>query len=140
MVVEEVAASKLMVLQALKKKQQSRITNLSKCSLSARKKDLVCVTSGNSYLGSHIVKELLANGYPVRVTIQNQVDFEDMKELIRDEEINQLQGVVIANMGDIDSLCNAFRGCHAIFHTSSFIDPHGVSGYSVSLIYAAFPE
>ena len=69
---EEVAASKLMVLQALKKKQQSRITNLSKCSLSARKKDLVCVTSGNSYLGSHIVKELLANGYPVRVTIQNQ--------------------------------------------------------------------
>ena len=63
-----------------------------------------------------------------------------MKELIRDEEINQLQGVVIANMGDIDSLCNAFRGCHAIFHTSSFIDPHGVSGYSVSLIYAAFPE
>ena len=43
-------------------------------------------------------------------------------------------------MGGIDSLCDAFRGCHAIFHTSSFIDPHGVSGYSVSLIYAAFPE
>ena len=55
------------------------------------------------------------------------VDFDDMKEFIRDEEINQLQGVVIADMGDIDSLCDAFRGCHAIFHTSSFVDPHGVS-------------
>ena len=55
------------------------------------------------------------------------VDFDDMKEFIRDEEINQLQGVVIANIGDVDSLCDAFRGCNAIFHTSSFVDPHGVS-------------
>ena len=30
-------------------------------------------------------------------------------------------------MGGIDSLCDAFRGCHAIFHTSSFVDRHGVS-------------
>ena len=50
-----------------------------------------------------------------------------MKEFIRDEEINQLQGFVIADMGDIDSLCDAFKGYHAIFHTSSFVDPHGVS-------------
>lgn len=33
---------------------------------------LVCVTGGNSYLGSHIVKELLAHSYLVRVIIQNQ--------------------------------------------------------------------
>lgn len=55
-----------------------------------------------------------------------------MKKLMRDEEINQLEGVVVAKMGSLDSLCEAFRGCHAIFHTSSFIDPHGISGYSVS--------
>ena len=72
MVVEEVASSKLIVLPVLKKKQQNRINNSSSCNLSARKRELVCVTSGNSYLGSHIVKELLAYGYPVRVTIQNQ--------------------------------------------------------------------
>lgn len=57
-----------------------------------------------------------------------------MRELMRDEEINQLESVVVANMGDVDSLSDAFRGCHAIFHTSSYIDPHGISGYSVSSI------
>lgn len=62
------------------------------------------------------------------------VDSGVMSELLRDEEMNQLESVVIANMGDLDSLCHAFRGCHAVFHTSSFIDPHGVSGYSVSFL------
>ncbi|XP_042969384.1 cinnamoyl-CoA reductase-like SNL6 [Carya illinoinensis] len=120
-----------MVPLALKQKQESCFTNPNNCILSARKRDLVCVTSGNSYLDSHIVKELQAHGYPVRVTIQNQVDFEDMRELIGDERINQLESVVVANVGDVDGLCDAFRGCHAIFHPSSFVDPHGVSGYSV---------
>lgn len=55
-----------------------------------------------------------------------------MRELIGDERINQLESVVVANVGDVDGLCDAFRGCHAIFHPSSFVDPHGVSGYSVS--------
>lgn len=58
-----------------------------------------------------------------------------MKKLMRDEEIHQLESVVVAKMGNLDMLCDAFRGCHAIFHTSSFIDPHGVTGYSVSLPY-----
>lgn len=55
-----------------------------------------------------------------------------MKKLMRDEEINRLESVVVAKMGNLDRLCDAFKGCHAIFHTSSFIDPHSVSGYSVS--------
>lgn len=42
------------------------------CSLNARDRKIVCVTSGNSYLGSHLIKKLLAYGYLVRVTIQNQ--------------------------------------------------------------------
>jgi hypothetical protein len=53
---------------------------------------------------------------------------------MRDEEINQLESVVVANMGDVDSLSDAFRGCHAVFQTSSFVDPHGISGYSVSFV------
>lgn len=55
-----------------------------------------------------------------------------MRALIKDEELNKLESVVVAKMQDLESLCHAFRGCHAVFHTSSFIDPHGVSGYSVS--------
>ncbi|KAL6994054.1 hypothetical protein U1Q18_012160 [Sarracenia purpurea var. burkii] len=105
------------------------------CSLSARERRVVCVTSGNSYLGSLLVKKLLARGYLVRVTLQNQEDFEDMKELIKGEEMKLLESVVVAKMGNLDSLCGAFRGCHAIFHTSSFIDPHGVSGYTERMAF-----
>ncbi|MBA0548209.1 hypothetical protein Golob_019319 [Gossypium lobatum] len=38
-------------------------------------------------------------------------------------------------MEDLQSLCDAFRGCHAVFHTSSFIDPHGISGYSEQKVF-----
>ncbi|EEF28742.1 cinnamoyl-CoA reductase, putative [Ricinus communis] len=104
-------------------------------SLIAGDNKLVCVTSGNSYLGANIVKKLLANGSLVRVTIQNQVDLEDMRCLISDEELNKLESVMVAKMQDLDSLCAVFSGCHAIFHTSSFIDPHGISGYSEQMAY-----
>ncbi|XP_016462186.1 cinnamoyl-CoA reductase-like SNL6 [Nicotiana tabacum] len=104
------------------------------CSLNARDRKIVCVTSGNSYFGSHLIKKLLVCGYLVRVTIQNQANLEDMKELMR-EEMEQLESVVVAKMGDLESLCSAFRGCHAIFHTSSFIDPHGISGYTERMAF-----
>ncbi|GAB4827437.1 hypothetical protein Ancab_034322 [Ancistrocladus abbreviatus] len=106
-------------------------------SLSARERKLVCVTSGNSYFGAHLIKELLAHGYFVRATIQNQRDFEDMKRILGNEEMNRLESVVVVKMGNVHTLCDAFRGCHAVFHTSSFIDPHGVSGYTET---AAFLE
>lgn len=41
-------------------------------SLKAGDNKLVCVTDGNSFLGSHIVKELLSRGHLVRVTVHNQ--------------------------------------------------------------------
>lgn len=104
------------------------------CSLNARDRKIVCVTSGNSYFGSHLIKKLLACGYLVRVVIQNQANLEDMKELMR-EEMKQLESVVVARMGDLDSLCNAFRGCHVVFHTSSFIDPRGISGYTERMAF-----
>lgn len=129
-------------------------------SLHSRERKIVCVTSGNSYLGAHLTKKLLARGYLVRVTIQTPGTdfgfnfkiclkniflsvwsmaswlwwighFEKMMELMREDEIRQLESVVVARMVDVQSLCDAFRGCHAIFHTSSFIDPSGISGYTV---------
>ena len=57
---------------------------------------------------------------------------------MNDEELKKVESVVVAKMQDLDVLCSAFSGCHAIFHTSSFIDPHGVSGYSVSLLQKLF--
>ncbi|XP_021817622.1 cinnamoyl-CoA reductase-like SNL6 [Prunus avium] len=130
MAMEGLVVLKHQVCCLREEEQKVCVNNAFSCGLDAREGKLVCVTSGNSNLGSHIVKVLLARGYLVRVTIQNQVDYEDMKKLMRDEEINQLEGVVVAKMGSLDNLCEAFRGCHAIFHTSSFIDPHSISGYS----------
>ncbi|KAK9272910.1 hypothetical protein L1049_003289 [Liquidambar formosana] len=132
---EEVAVLKPLVPPAFWEEQRKCVGRAFSCSLGATERKLVCVTSGNSYLGSHLVRELLAHGYLVRVTLQNPVDFEDMKELVSNEEMNQLESVVIAKVGNLDSLCDAFRGCHAIFHTSSFIDPHGVSGYSERMAF-----
>ncbi|KAL9271331.1 Cinnamoyl-CoA reductase-like SNL6-like protein [Drosera capensis] len=106
--------------------------------LMARERKLVCVTSGNSLFGAHLIKELLIHGYFVRATVQNPGDLEDLKRLLSNEEMGQVESVVVAKMGDLDSLCEAFRGCHAVFHTSSFIDPHGVAGYTVMLLLALF--
>lgn len=39
---------------------------------------------------------------------------------------------VVANLSDIGSLSEAFEGCRGVFHTCSFADPAGLSGYSVS--------
>lgn len=65
----EMVELNLMVWRAALKEEQQNSCGLSS---SERRRELVCVTSGNSYLGSHIVKELLAHGYPVRVTVQYQ--------------------------------------------------------------------
>ncbi|KAE8713349.1 putative endo-1,3(4)-beta-glucanase 2-like [Hibiscus syriacus] len=105
-------------------KQQKCVGNVFSCSSIAGEKKLICVTSGNSYLGSSIVKELLSH-----------VELGELKDLIGEEEFNLLESVVLTKMGDLQSLCDAFRGCHAVFHTSSFIDPHGISGYSEQMVF-----
>ncbi|OMO96536.1 3-beta hydroxysteroid dehydrogenase/isomerase [Corchorus capsularis] len=116
-------------------KEKKCFGNVFSSSLSARDKKLICVTSGNSYLGSRIVKELLARNYLVRLTIQHEAEFEDLKQVMGMEELNRLQSVVVAKMKNVKCLCDAFRGCHAVFHTSSFIDPHGISGYSEQMAF-----
>ena len=39
---------------------------------------------------------------------------------------------VMANVMDPESLHRAFNGCVGVFHTSSLVDPGGISGYTVS--------
>ncbi|XAR71342.1 Cinnamoyl-CoA reductase [Bertholletia excelsa] len=120
---------------AMRDDQSRCYRNAFSCSFNARESGLVCVTGGNSYFGSALVKKLLARGYFVRVSIQNQEDFEDLKGQMREDEMNMLESVVVAKMGDLQCLCEVFRGCHAVFHTSSFIDPHGVTGYTEKMAF-----
>lgn len=61
---------------------------------------------------------------------------EDLDKLRETEMFGEMgrDGVwaVIANVMDLESLCRAFDGCTGVFHTSSVVDPGGLSGYSVS--------
>ena len=41
---------------------------------------------------------------------------------------------VMANVMDPVSLHEAFDGCVGVFHTSSLVDPGGISGYTVSYL------
>lgn len=72
MATEELTVLKPQVRCLREEEQKVCVNNAFSCGSDARERKLVCVTSGNSNLGSHIVKALLARGYLVRVTIQNQ--------------------------------------------------------------------
>ncbi|XP_020597514.1 cinnamoyl-CoA reductase-like SNL6 isoform X2 [Phalaenopsis equestris] len=91
---------------------------------------MVCVTSAVSFLGFAIVSRLCSRGYSVRLALENQEDVEKLRELQMFDEMEERVSSVIASFMDVESLCRAFDGCIGVFHTSSFIDPGGVSGYT----------
>ncbi|KAA0037529.1 cinnamoyl-CoA reductase 1-like [Cucumis melo var. makuwa] len=88
---------------------------------------VVCVTSGVSFLGSAIVEELSTHGYSVRVIVDNP---EDVNKLEETTSGRHNVTVVVAKLTDVNSLVEAFNGCRGVFHTSSSIDPAGLSGYT----------
>ncbi|XP_065879603.1 cinnamoyl-CoA reductase-like SNL6 [Euphorbia lathyris] len=91
--------------------------------------NLVCVTSGASFLGIAIVNTLLSRGYSVRIILHTQEEMENL----RDFEINGSVQPVMAKLTEIDNLIEAFQGCRAVFHTAAFTDPAGLSGYTKSM-------
>ncbi|KAK8710237.1 hypothetical protein V6N13_145571 [Hibiscus sabdariffa] len=97
---------------------------------------LVCVTSGASFLGFALVNRLLLHGYSVRVLVDNQEDVEKLREMEISGEMMACEAkisVVMAKPNEIEGLMEAFDGCFGVFHTSSFADPAGLSGYSKSM-------
>ncbi|KAL5540611.1 hypothetical protein UlMin_043186 [Ulmus minor] len=92
---------------------------------------LVCVTSGLSFLGIAIVNKLLASGYSVRIIVDNPEDTEKMREM---GSSYRNISVVTAKLTDLQSLSQAFQGCRGVFHTSAFIDPAGLSGYTRNMV------
>ncbi|XP_042394855.1 cinnamoyl-CoA reductase-like SNL6 [Zingiber officinale] len=92
---------------------------------------MVCVTGGISFVGFAIVNRLLDRGYTVRLALETQEDLDKLRETEMFGEMGR-DGVwaVIANVMDLESLCHAFDGCTGVFHTSSVVDPAGLSGYT----------
>ncbi|CAH2045128.1 unnamed protein product [Thlaspi arvense] len=92
---------------------------------------VVCVTDGLSFLGRAITERLLLHGYTVRIIVNGPDDLERLR-VMRDETptFHGRIEAVTARLTETESLVDAFDGCNDIFHTSGFIDPSGVSGYS----------
>ncbi|KAJ6751644.1 hypothetical protein OIU85_002108 [Salix viminalis] len=98
--------------------------------------ELVCVTSGVSYLGLAIVNRLMTRGYSVRIIVDNEEDKEKLRELETSGEMRTSKNgiiAVMAKLAEVESLVEAFQGCHGVFHTSAFTDPAGLSGYTKSM-------
>jgi len=78
----------------------------------------VGVTGANGFIGSHIVKQLLAKGYKVRGTVQDlahdAVDF--LKILPRAVDNLTLYKAELSEDGSYDE---AFQGCDCVFHLAS---------------------
>ncbi|KAK1279613.1 hypothetical protein QJS04_geneDACA002835 [Acorus gramineus] len=93
---------------------------------------VVCVTNGLSYVGLAIVRRLLSLGYAVRVTVEAEGDMEKVRETVgvSDEGDRDRLCAVEASVMDASALSEAFHGCRGVFHTASFADPSGLSGYS----------
>lgn len=69
---------------------------------------------------------------------ENAEDKEKVSEMEADAETASFSNMitsVVSRLTEIDSLIKAFDGCAGVFHTSAFVDPAGVSGYSVCFIF-----
>uniref|UniRef100_A0A0E0L653 3-beta hydroxysteroid dehydrogenase/isomerase domain-containing protein n=3 Tax=Oryza punctata TaxID=4537 RepID=A0A0E0L653_ORYPU len=91
----------------------------------------VCVTGGISFVGLAVVDRLLRHGYAVRLALETQEDLDKLQEMeMFGENGRDSVWTVMANVMDPESLNRAFNGCVGVFHTSSLIDPGGISGYT----------
>ncbi|KAF1879322.1 hypothetical protein Lal_00005788 [Lupinus albus] len=99
--------------------------------------NLICVTSGVSYLGLALVNQLLLRGYSVRVIVHNQEEIEKVREMEKCGEMKRRRKskleirMVKLSDNNVHSLEKALEGCNTLFHTSSFIDPSALSGYTL---------
>ncbi|EOA24389.1 hypothetical protein CARUB_v10017639mg, partial [Capsella rubella] len=96
---------------------------------------IVCITDGLTFFGRTIVERLLLHGYTVRVIVNTPDDLERVRAM--KDETAKFHGrieEVSAKLTETESLVDAFDGCYGVFHTSGFIDPSGVSGYSKYMV------
>lgn len=74
---------------------------------------MILVTGANGHLGSHIVKNMLRNGYRIRGFCRANSNREGLKGISGNFEIAE---------GDIlnpDSISDALRGCQGVIHTAA---------------------
>jgi dTDP-L-rhamnose 4-epimerase len=95
--------------------------------------DVVLITGGAGFVGSHLADSLLKQGYGVRVfdNLAAQVHPDGRPGYLHPEV-----ELVSGNMRDIDALARAVRGVHTIFHLAAAVGV-GQSMYEISYYIAS---
>jgi len=89
--------------------------------------ELVLVTGAGGFLGSHIVKQLLYQGYNVRGTVR---DLQDLKKVepLRKLPTRSLLELVEVDLMDKDLWRMAVKDCTFVIHTASPVPVGGMFG------------
>uniref|UniRef100_A0ACD5UU32 Uncharacterized protein n=1 Tax=Avena sativa TaxID=4498 RepID=A0ACD5UU32_AVESA len=80
----------------------------------ATRRKTACVTGGNGYIGSALVKMLLERGYAVKTTVRDPDDMEKNSHLKALQALGPLE-VFRADLGDEGSFDAAVAGCDCAF-------------------------
>ncbi|XP_076892908.1 cinnamoyl-CoA reductase 1-like [Bidens hawaiensis] len=104
--------------------------------MAAEKGRIVCVTGAGGFIGSWLVKLLLANNYTVHGTVRNPKD-EKYGHLKNLEKASENLKLFKADLLDYESLRAAIFGCDGVFHTASPVPPSSVSNPEAKLIKPA---
>ncbi|GAV77365.1 Epimerase domain-containing protein [Cephalotus follicularis] len=88
--------------------------------MATKTKEAVCVTGGNGFIGSWVIRSLLENGYTtIHVTIYPGSDPTHLFNLPRASDANVLLYVHEADLLDFPAICGAVEGCAGVFHVAS---------------------
>ncbi|XP_065850270.1 cinnamoyl-CoA reductase 1 [Euphorbia lathyris] len=86
--------------------------------MSDQKKESVCVTGANGFIGSWLVRTLLDHGYTtIHVSIYPGTDASHLFHLLPPSGVNLR--VFEADLLDYDAICRAVEGCQGLFHVAS---------------------
>jgi dihydroflavonol-4-reductase len=83
----------------------------------------ILVTGANGFIGSHIVRSLLARGYPVRAFVRNNADTRNLSWL----NIEIVRGDLLK----AGTIVDAADGCKAIIHAAGWINTHPLNSWRV---------
>jgi dihydroflavonol-4-reductase len=77
------------------------------------------VTGSNGLIGAHLVRELIRGGHHVRAFLRKTSDRRSLQGL----PVETVSGDVL----DLNSLCDAARGCNVVFHAAAIFSYSGTS-------------
>ena len=79
----------------------------------------ILVTGGTSYIGKHVIAQLIEKSYSVRTTVRDKAKVEEIKSDIGKHLNKQISlDVHIADLLKDDGWENALKGCDAIIHVA----------------------